>query len=188
MKRHMETQHPEDDNEVEDGEEDDNESGEEDEDEGSDEEDGGENEDLEDDDEVAPLWQSIREEAWTPELENKFDEIWQALVEEGIAEEDAKDTAAQQIKPILQSNIRSHLTTRVVEMKELRRDPIYKVLEETRKRARDEEEFDAEEAWHHTLEKRKFLLDKATGILHHVNFKDFYPMDEDEDKAEEVSV
>ena len=161
-----------------------------DDDEEEEEEDDGEAETNEVDTPTA-LWDVIKSEAWTDNLQSIYDMRRQELENAGLAVNQARYLAAQFMKPMIQDNVRSLLMERIEDMRELRQDPLYRKIKETKKRLReeDEESFSHEESWHCAIKKRQYLVDKAIGILKHVNIDEFYEnADEAEEDVEEESV
>ena len=132
------------------------------------------------------FWYRIKMAAWTGDLETKFEIRCQELVQLGLDEVKAARTAAQEMKPFIQENVREIFRDKVEEMKEMRGDIIYKKIMDTKKRIRDEEEdFDEDEAWDYALRKRQFIIDRALGIQKGVNIADFQVSDDDEDATEQ---
>ena len=144
-----------------------------------------EGEEVEEEEEAESFWGRMKRAAWTDELQSKFEIRCQELEQLGMDVSKAKHAAAQDMKPFIQENIREIFRAQVEDMKELKRDTIYKKIMDTKKRIRDEEDdFDEDEAWDYALRKRQYIMDRALGIQSGVNIDEFQSSDEDEDDTE----
>ena len=150
----------------------------------SDEEEEEDNEEKEDT--PSALWDVIKSEAWNDNLQSVYRMRRQELENAGLPESQAKYMAAQFMKPMIQDNVRSLFMERVEDMQELKRDPLYRKINETKKRFREDEEenFSHEEAWHCAMKKRQYLVDRAIGILNNVNIDEFDVKAEESDEEE----
>ena len=185
MERHMTSAHPkhnEDESMDEEEEEEEEVSEEEDvsEDETSEEEseDSEESED-EDDEGTGSIWDNIREDAWTDDLQMKYNIRCKELEQLGM--EDPSRAAAQDMKPYIQENVRTLFKDKVEDMLALKRDPIYRKIMDTRKQVQDEEmDFDEDEVWDYALKKRQYLLDRAVGISNGIHIPESDSSDEED--------
>ena len=131
----------------------------------ADDEDG---EDAEDRVDITPMWAMMRDKAIhsIPHDQTvRFEERVQELVEDDIPEHKASRIAMREIQPAVTSNLYKIFRRKVEEMEELRRDPVYIKIRETRKRVMVDDDFEEDEALYHAIEKRKFLIQKAAGFL-----------------------
>ena len=106
-----------------------------------------------------------------------IEERKQELIEGGTTLEKASLMANNGLKPAIAANLYNIFRRKIEDMEELRHDPVYKQVRTTRKRAMDDEDFDSDEALYHAIEKRKFLIQKAAGLLE--------DLDDDEEEEEE---
>ena len=107
------------------------------------------------------------ESVWDPLVEeakdlhrNDYDELVQEFVNDGLDEDEAKNKAYHRILPVLQREARHLYLEKLKWIRELRQDPIHQKVMETKKRFREEDGFDGEEALEAAVKKRKFLLNR----------------------------
>ena len=82
--------------------------------------------------------------------------IWQMLVY--MSENEAKDNVFHQILPTLEKEARKVYLENLQWIRNLRKDPMYQKVMESKRRLIDEDEFDSEEATEAAVQKRKHLL------------------------------
>ena len=105
------------------------------------------------------VWDPLVEEA--KELHcNDYDELVQEFVSDGLDQEEAENKAYHRILPVLQREARHLYLEKRKWIRELRQDPIHQKVMETKKRFREEDGFDGEEALEASVKKRKFLLNR----------------------------
>ena len=169
LQRHMEKFHPQSEEEEEeevDSDDEGSETSEEEEEEGEEE-----HEEEEGDDDIVhitPMWERLRYRAMKTVPHDqavRFEERKQELIADGATEEKASRMATSEISDAITTNLYKLFRRKVEEMEELTRDPVYKQIKETRKRSIDEEDFEPDEALYHAIDKRKFLIQKAAGLL-----------------------
>ena len=106
------------------------------------------------------VWDPLVEEA--KELHgNDYDQLVQAFVNDGLDEDEAKSQAYhRRLLSVLKREARRLFLEKLKWIREFRQDPIHQKVMETKKRFREEDGFDGEEALEASVKKRKFLLNR----------------------------
>ena len=144
-------------------------------------EESGDSEESEDEEDTGSIWDHIKEDAWTDDLQMKYNIRCKELEQLGI--QDPSHAAAQDMKPYIQENVRILFRDKMADMLALKRDPIYRKIMVTYKQVQDEEiDFDEDEVWDYALKKRQYLLDRAVGISKGVNISEFDGSEEEKEE------
>merc|ERR1712208_33097 len=96
---------------------------------------------------------------------SQFDEIKGNLAsDESTTEEEVNKQALRVVKPDIFKHVCKHYTSFLKLWHWARENKYHKEIMKTKRKLMDEEDFDYEEAIEHAVKKRKYLIEKATGI------------------------
>ena len=83
---------------------------------------------TDDEEEDDSVWTSIREQSWTPEIDDTFDNKKAELVEGGMSTSDAHQKAYKRVLPNLRWNIAMDYMKKILEHTKLCQDPIHRKI------------------------------------------------------------
>jgi hypothetical protein len=138
------------------------------------------------DDEESSIWEHLWQEAWTETLLQSFRKKKEASIDDGWGNKDAHQHAYMEVLPKLRRNIFNLYTSRWLQEKEMRKDPIHKKIDATKRKLMLEEDYDPEEAMHYAVKKRRYLIQEATGTQSDDELSESFDMEseDEEDEAE----
>ncbi len=125
----------------------------------------GESDDGEEDsdDEETPtceMYLDILDKVYERYEETKKTLIDEYKKEEGVDDEEASKRAYQRLLPKYRKAFREEYRNMLSKIRELRNDPTHKMVMETVKKLKEEEDFDKDEAVRSAISKRKHLIDR----------------------------
>ena len=135
-----------------------------------------------DDENIAPIWVKLKREAWTPKMQNEYEECYDAFLESGVSEKKAEIMAQKEIRSKLRKHVKDRYVKFLKRIALLRKDRAHKQIMSTKRKLLEEDEFDENEALHYAVKKRRFLIEKASGLLS----DDEISNEDDDDDEEDV--
>ena len=120
---------------------------------------------TDDEDEDDSVWSSIRDLSWTSKLLSAFNEAKKEFQNQGMTADDAHQEAYQHVLPKLRRNIMSNYVRKIVDAAKLHKDPVHKKIMSTKRKLQEGDDYEAQEAIKYAVQKRKFLIQEATGTL-----------------------
>ena len=103
------------------------------------------------------VWSKIQEEAMKRH-DDEYEEMLQKFLANGDDEEVAALKAGNALVPTYRKELRQVLFEELKWIRNLKKDPIYKKINETKTNLVDSEDYDWEEAMQSAINKRKYLL------------------------------
>ena len=125
-----------------------------------------EDNEAETDEDTYNIWMYLKNSALRNKaIESQFDEIKANLAsDESATEEEVNKHALRVVKPDIFKHVCKHYAAFLKLWHWARENKYHKEIMKTKRKLMDEEDFDYEEAIEHAVKKRKYLIEKATGI------------------------
>ena len=125
-----------------------------------------EDSEAETDEDTYNIWMYLKNSALRNKaIESQFDEIKANLAsDESATEEEVNKHALRVVKPDIFKHVCKHYAAFLKLWHWARENKYHKEIMKTKRKLMDEEDFDYEEAIEHAVKKRKYLIEKATGI------------------------
>ena len=151
---------------------------------GSDEgsEEGSEHEDVS---ERYNLWTYLKDLAFKQDkIDEKYQETSEALIRDGVSEEEAKKRALHASLPDVRNAIYKSYTDLLLLWHYAEEDDSHQKIIATKQKLMDEEDYDEDEAILYAVKKRAYLIQKETKTRD----DDFVSLDQIEDDADEIEL
>jgi len=118
------------------------------------------------------------------ECDHLFEKKMEQMKEIRKSESDARRETYEVLRPQYRKAMMAILQKRVLWFLSLQQDPVYKAIKATAREAREEDEFERQEAFLFALNKRRFLLDK---VLKRYNPPGYEEDGEEEEESDAVT-
>ena len=110
------------------------------------------------------LWETLRSEA-VEHMQKELDaKIEKSMVKHIVDRKQATRTVAKKLLPVIRKAIYRLYHDRVREMEGLRKDPVHKSIMKTKRKMMEEDDYEEDESLKHAIKRRKYLIQKATGL------------------------
>ena len=139
----------------------------------TDDDDDDDNDDDDDEAEMYDLWTYLKDTAnKDPELQTQYEEVRERLADGNLDDEEVRKQALRVIRPDTLKLIYD-IYINFLNMWHFAKEDKYHIeIMKTKRKLMDEDDFEPVEAIHHAVKKRKYLIQKATGM------QDDDPLDE----------
>ena len=121
-------------------------------------------EDMEQDEEPT-VWMALKQKAWRRKIQAKYEHHLKDLIDSGVDETKATKWAYDAILPQFQEAVQHYYMEQLMLIRKIREDRTHKKIRETYKRLIEEESYSRDEALRYAVKKRRYLIDKETGLL-----------------------